>query len=50
MEATELEFLRWMFYRVWDFMGPSDGDIRMSLEEEFTEDTGKKVPEGYKYE
>lgn len=44
-KATELEFLTWFFINA-DF-GPADSDVRMELQEEFTEKTGKAVPNGY---
>jgi hypothetical protein len=48
MEASELEFLRW-FYSYADF-GPADDDIRFLLKEQFVQETGKALPEGYKIE
>lgn len=46
--ASELEYLRW-FYQMADF-GPADGDVRYNLNEEFKEETGLELPEGYDYE
>lgn len=46
-EATELEYLKW-FFSTADF-GPADSDVRMYLEEQFEEETGKTIPEGYKW-
>lgn len=47
LEATELEWLRWFFCKA-DF-GPSDGDVRISLEREFEEETGRIVPSDYRF-
>lgn len=47
-KATELEYLQW-FYANADF-GPAHGDVMIGLQEEFTEKTGKAVPDGYEYE
>jgi thioredoxin 1 len=46
--ATDLEFLQY-FFSAADF-GPADGDVRLIIEEQFTIDTGKEVPAGYKTE
>lgn len=46
--AAELEWLKW-FYQNCDF-GPADGDVRASLRDEFQQETGKLVPEGYEEE
>lgn len=40
--ATELEYLRWFFGNA-DF-GPADSDVRMIMNENFTEKTGMAVP------
>lgn len=47
-KATELEYLRW-FYQNADF-GPADSDVRMYMDEEFVEETGKALPDGYEPE
>lgn len=47
-EKNELEFLRW-FYCECDF-GPAHGDVIYSMNEQYTEETGKPIPEGYEYE
>lgn len=47
-EATELEWLRW-FYRNCDF-GPADYDVQIGMQENFEEDTKKKVPKDYRYD
>ena len=44
-QATELEYLQW-FHAVADF-GPADSDVRYLLNQEFQEETGKSLPEGY---
>lgn len=44
-EQTELEYLRFFFQQA-DF-GPADGDVRQIINEEFSQATGKAVPEGY---
>lgn len=44
-EEQELEYLRW-FYEACDF-GPAHGDVIDLMNEEFEEQTGKKVPDGY---
>ena len=41
----ELVFLRW-FYNNCDF-GPADSDVRFILQQEYKEETGRDVPEGY---
>jgi len=43
--ATELEYLQW-FYQNADF-GPGDGDVRYFLDQEFQDETGLLLPEGY---
>ena len=47
-QATQLEYLQW-FYAYADF-GPADGDVRHMLNEQFIEETGKELPDGYKEE
>ena len=47
-EATELEYLRY-FIQVADF-GPAHGEVMGYINEDFEEETGKKVPKGYDYE
>jgi len=47
-ESTELEYLKW-FHQMADF-GPSDGDVRIHLQEMFERETGKRVPSNWKYE
>ena len=45
-EATELEWLTW-FCQTADF-GPADGDVRLSLQDYFEEETGKRVPAAWR--
>lgn len=42
-EATELEYLQW--FKVNTDFGPADEDVHVIMNEEFEEQTGKKVPE-----
>jgi hypothetical protein len=44
-KATEYDFLLW-FYQNADF-GPADSDVRIYMMEEFEEETGKILPDGY---
>jgi hypothetical protein len=46
--ATELEYLQWFFANA-DF-GPADGDVRDYMDEDFKDETGKDLPEGYEDE
>lgn len=43
--ATELEYLK--FFYSWADFGPADGDVRDYLNQRFTKETGKALPEGY---
>ena len=43
MDKEELEYLLWFFSNA-DF-GPADEDVRQLMEQEYTEETGKPVPE-----
>ena len=45
MKATELEYLEW-FYGNADF-GPATEDILKMMNDEFREETGKELPDGY---
>ena len=45
--ATELEFLRFFYGAAADAFGPADDDIYCMINEEFEQETGKKVPDGY---
>ncbi len=44
-KATELEFLQW-FYSNADF-GPASEDVVEIMIENFKEETGKELPDGY---
>jgi hypothetical protein len=44
-QATELEFLKWFFYNA-DF-GPAHSDVLEQMLENFKEETGKALPDGY---
>ena len=44
--ADELEYLRW-FASVVDF-GPADDDVQRAYQEDFEQETGKLVPEGWR--
>lgn len=46
--ATELEWLKY-FYQEADF-GPAHGDVISIMKENFMEETGKDLPEGYEDE
>lgn len=45
--ATELECLKW-FRRNADF-GPADSDVKDMMNQDFMEETGKNLPEGWNY-
>jgi len=45
-EKDELEYLRW-FVSECDF-GPADSDVHIGMQEAYEEDTGKRVPEGWR--
>ena len=47
-KASELEYLRW-FYAHADF-GPAHSDVMMILNEDFVDETGLALPDGYEYE
>lgn len=44
-KATELEWLQF-FYSEADF-GPADDDVRYYIEQDFINQTGKQLPDGY---
>ena len=46
--ATELEWLKWFCIEA-DF-GPGDCDVQLGMRENFEKETGKLVPEGWRYE
>lgn len=43
--ATELEYLKW--FRIHADFGPADGDVKYLMNEQFVEQTGKDLPEGW---
>lgn len=45
--ASELEYFKW-FYFAADF-GPADSDVRSMMKEQFMDDSGKNIPEGFNY-
>lgn len=47
-ENQELEYLRW-FRSNADF-GPADGDVKQYLNERYTKEKGKSVPEAWRSE
>jgi|TARA_B110000211_G_C13695933_1_gene385235 hypothetical protein len=46
-EATGEDYAKWFFQNA-DF-GPSSGDVRLSMEEQFERETGKSVPPDWRY-
>ena len=46
--ATELEYLQFFFEHVMPALGPADGDIVASINEEFEKKTGKNLPKSYR--
>ncbi len=47
-QGTEIEFLRFFYGAASDAFGPADDDIYRMIGEEFEQETGKKVPKGYR--
>lgn len=45
--ATELEYLKW-FRNAADF-GPADSDVKDGLDQDFMDETGKNLPEGWNF-
>ena len=45
--ATEIEYLRW--FRINADFGPADGDVKDILDNEFMDETGKNIPDGWNY-
>jgi len=43
--ATELEYLRW--FRCEADFGPADEDVKDIMNQNFMEETGKNIPEGW---
>jgi Ni,Fe-hydrogenase III small subunit len=48
LRPTEIEYLKWFAINA-DF-GPAHGDVMVSLQEQYKEQTGKEVPDEWKYE
>ncbi len=49
-EDTELEFLRYFYEKVPNYLGPADSEIMQSLKESFKKRTKKALPKGYERE
>lgn len=45
--ATELEYLKW--FRLNSDFGPAEGDIIDWMNQQFMNQTGKNIPEGWNY-
>ena len=45
--ATELEYLKW--FRINADFGPASSDVIDGLNEDFMNETGKNLPEGWNY-
>lgn len=45
-EATELEYLKW--FKINADFGPADGDVQFIMDQNFEEETGKRVPKGWR--
>ncbi len=45
--ASEIEWLKWFVQRA-DF-GPAHGDVFEAMQEQFMDETGKNLPEGWNY-
>lgn len=45
--ASELEYLIWFRHNK-DF-GPADSDVTQAMDEQFMNETGKNLPEGWNY-
>ncbi len=43
--ASELEYLKW--FRINADFGPADSDVKDIMNEQFMEETGKNIPEGW---
>lgn len=46
--CLELQYLSW--FRINADFGPADGDVKYTMNEQYEENTGKKVPDGWKEE
>ena len=45
--ATELEYLKW--FRINADFGPADSDVKDHMNEQFMDETGMNLPEGWNY-
>ena len=45
--ATELEYLKW--FRINADFGPADSDVKDVMDQNFMEETGKNLPEGWNF-
>ena len=43
--ASELEYLKW--FRIHADFGPAEGDVIDDMNEQFMDETGKNLPEGW---
>lgn len=46
-EEVELEFLRYFYVEVGNYLGPADDDIYSDIAEAFEEEHGVDLPAGY---
>ena len=46
-EKAELEYLRYFFLEVDEYLGPAGDDCYFCISEEYKHSTGKEIPEGY---
>ena len=46
-QATEVEFLRFFYDKIYPVLGPADDEIIHSIKEQFCKETNKTLPEGY---
>jgi hypothetical protein len=49
-EATEVDYLRYLVDGMYGALGPADDAIVMRIQKEFEQETGERVPKGYRYE
>ena len=45
--ASELEFLRYFYVEADSVFGPASDDVYEGIKQNFKEETGKELPEGY---
>lgn len=45
--ATELEYLKW--FRINADFGPASSDVQYYLDQQFMDETGKNLPEGWNF-